>query len=309
MPPDSSSTSAHNTGALDPATEGYLQRLRMLRGWSAHTFEAYCRDLLRVQRLLEPAQATLYNVSTAQLLVVFRQLQGELSIASQQRCRSALSTWFTLLQDEGLREDHPLRHLPALRHGHRLPATLDENSVARLLEAPDCSSLTGLRDRCMLELMYATGMRVSELVALTRSQLDMPARMLRILGKGNKERLVPFGEEAAYWLQQWSEQRCATSAWLFPGRNNRKMSRQNIWLRIKKYAEEQGIQPSPSPHTLRHAFATHLLNHGAELRALQLLLGHSSIGTTEIYTHVSRVRLHQVMNQAHPATTRRPCAS
>ncbi len=304
-----SSSIAVNHSALDPVTEGYLQRLRMLRGWSTHTFEAYCRDLLRIQRLLEPAQATLYNASTTQLLDVFSQLQEALSIASQQRCRSALSTWFTLLQDEGVRKDHPLRHLPALRRHHRLPKTLNETDVERLLEAPDCSSLTGLRDRCMLELMYATGMRVSELVSLTYSQLDMSARMLRILGKGNKERLVPFGEEAAYWLQQWLEQRCMTSAWLFPGRKGQKMSRQNIWLRIKKYADEQGIQPSPSPHTLRHAFATHLLNHGAELRALQLLLGHSSIGTTEIYTHVSRLRLHQVIRQAHPATTRRPCAS
>lgn len=298
-----------SAAVLEASVEGLLQRQRMLRGWSVHTFEAYRRDLLRIQILLATLQSDLYLATTGQLLEVFNTLQQQLSPASLERCRSALNSWFTLLQDEGRRADHPLRQLPARRHTRQLPLTMDEDSVKQLLEAPDCHTETGLRDRCMLELMYATGMRVSELTSLKRSQLDMPARMLRVLGKGNKERLIPFGEVAGNWLQSWLQQRSTASAWLFPGRNGRMMSRQNIWLRIKKYADECGIQPAPSPHTLRHAFATHLLNHGAELRALQLLLGHSSIGTTEIYTHVSRLRLHQVVNQAHPAAMRRPCAS
>jgi integrase/recombinase XerD len=287
----------------EAAIEGRLQRLRMLRAWSNETFFAYRTDLLQVQTLLQRQGSNLVEASTTDLVTVMGLLQHEqlLSPRSIQRCRSALSVWYFALQDEGLRQDHPLHHLPALQQARTLPQTMDEQAVEALLQAPDVSSAIGLRDRCILELMYATGMRVSELIGLSLSQLDSQAQMLRVIGKGNKERLVPFGDVAHEWLQQWLNERPNHgSSLLFPGRGGRVMSRQNIWLRIKKYALEAGVKPTPSPHTLRHAFATHLLNHGAELRALQLLLGHSSIATTEIYTHVSRVRLHEAVNQAHP---------
>jgi len=295
------------TSIKDPphivAIEGRLQRLRMLRAWSAETFFAYRTDLLQVQALLQRHGSDLLIASSADLVTVMGLLQHEkeLSPRSIQRCRSALSVWFVALQDEGIRQDHPLQHLPRLQATRLLPHTMDEHAVVCLLESPDISSVVGLRDRCILELMYATGMRVSELVILTLSQLDMQTQILRVIGKGNKERLVPFGDVANDWLQQWlNEREEHDSSLLFPGRKGRVMSRQNIWLRIKKYASSAGITPTPSPHTLRHAFATHLLNHGAELRALQVLLGHCSIATTEIYTHVSRIRLHEAVNQAHP---------
>jgi len=287
----------------DTAIEGRLQRLRMLRAWSSETFFAYRADLLQVQTLLQRHGSNIIDASTADLVTVMGLLQHEkmLSPRSIQRCRSALSVWFLALQDEGIRQDHPLHHLPALNQTRTLPHAMDEHAVECLLESPDISSSIGLRDRCMLELMYATGMRVSELITLTLSQLDTQTQMLRVIGKGNKERLVPFGDVASEWLLQWLNERPDhDSSLLFPGRRGRVMSRQNIWLRIKKYASEAGVKPAPSPHTLRHAFATHLLNHGAELRALQLLLGHCSIATTEIYTHVSRIRLHEAVNQAHP---------
>ncbi len=296
--------------ALDAAVEGRLQRVRMLRGWSPHTMEGYSRDLVCVQELLKPMGATLFDASTEQLIDVFESLSQRWSPNSLRRCRSALSVWFSLLQEDGLREDHPLRALPVPKHPRDLPVMMSEDAVRRLLEAPNVSTTTGLRDRCLLELMYATGMRVSELCALSLEQLDMSRHWLRVHGKGNRERMVPFGQVAADWLCRWLPLRVPrSSSYLFPGRNGRAMTRQNVWLRIRKYAQTVAIDPLPSPHTLRHAFATHLLNHGAELRALQLLLGHSSIGTTEIYTHVSRARLHHIVNQAHPMGMRSECAN
>jgi integrase/recombinase XerD len=154
----------------------------------------------------------------------------------------------------------------------------------------------------MLEVLYATGLRVSELVNLTLAQVDMAAGLVRVVGKGDKERLVPFGDEAGRWLAAWLAARPPRPAgpYLFAGRAGKAMSRQNFWLRIRFYASKTGMTHLPSPHTLRHAFATHLLNHGADLRAVQMLLGHANITTTEIYTHVSRTRLHDLVNRSHP---------
>jgi integrase/recombinase XerD len=219
-----------------------------------------------------------------------------------QRRRSALSTWYNYLQDQGIREDHPARHLPRLRKSRPLPKLLSEQDVEALLLAPDVATQTGLRDRCMLEVLYATGLRVSELVNLTLSQVDLAAGLVRVVGKGDKERLVPFGDEAGRWLTAWLAARPSRPAgpYFFAGRAGKAMSRQNFWQRIKLYASKAGISPLPSPHTLRHAFATHLLNHGADLRVVQMLLGHANVTTTEIYTHVSRTRLHDLVNQSHP---------
>lgn len=279
-----------------------LQQLSMLKGWSDKTFHAYKTDLLDAQRYFAHHHSSLNQASNDDTSRYIRQLmQRKLSHASIQRKRSALTTWFNHLQDQNIREDNPVRSLPKMRPNRKLPRELSEQDVDRLLNAPDIHTLVGLRDRTMLELMYATGMRVSELVELKLSHLDRQSGIIRVIGKGNKERIVPFGDESDYWLNQWLEQRPrSNNAFLFPGRAHQAMTRQNFWKRIRLHATQVGIHPLPSPHVLRHAFATHLLNHGASLRSVQMLLGHANITTTEIYTHVSRARLHQQMEQSHP---------
>jgi len=285
---------------------GLLQRQAMLRGWSPRTTASYRTDLLDAQAFLARRKRSLFDAGKDDIMHYLANLARRgLRGSSIRRRRSALSTWFGLLQEEGFRDDHPARKLPAQRPSRALPKLLSEAEVETLLQSPDVGAIVGLRDRCMLEVLYATGLRVSELVALQLSQVDMAAGLVRVIGKGNKERLVPFGEEAGFWLHRWSQQRQQAvggraSPYVFPGRRGKAMTRQNFWQRVKLYARQAGIKPMPSPHTLRHAFATHLLNHGADLRAVQMLLGHANISTTEIYTHVSRVRLHELVNTAHP---------
>lgn len=283
--------------------EGLLQRLGMLRGWSKQTLSAYYADLRDASAYLHQKRShSIFDATQEDISGYLGTLKRQgLKDSSIYRRRSSLSTWYNYLQEEGRREDHPVRNLPGMRRGRRLPKEMSEKEVELLLQAPDTADATGLRDRCMLELMYATGLRVSELVGLTLSNVDLQAGIIRVVGKGNKERMVPFGEEAGSWLTRWLQRRgAARSSQLFPGRGGRAMSRQNFWQRIKFHAKSAGIEPLPSPHTLRHAFATHLLNHGADLRAVQMLLGHAHITTTEIYTHVSRARLHDLVNGSHP---------
>ena len=282
--------------------EGLLHRLAMLRNWSRQTLSAYRCDLMDAHEFLGVSQSTLFDAESEELTLYLGSLMKRgLRVSSIQRKRSALSTWYSFLQQESMREDNPVRNLPKQQRGRSLPKNMSEDDVDKLLQAPDTDSMYGLRDRCMLELMYATGMRVSELVGLQLGCLDMQAGVLRVVGKGDKERLIPFGEEAGSWLSQWLQQRPhAANAFVFPGRAGKAMSRQNFWLRMRKYTKEIGLQPLPSPHVLRHAFATHLLNHGADLRSVQMMLGHANITTTEIYTHVSRVRLHQWVDTVHP---------
>ncbi len=294
------------TESISVRIEGLLQRLSMLRGWSPRTTESYHADLADAQNFLASRGHSLFDAAESDLMEYLAMLRRRgLMDTTLRRRRSALSTWFGYLQSEDMRKDHPVRHLPAQRRRRPLPKMLGEKEVDALLNTPDTSTPLGLRDRCMLELLYATGLRVSELVSLRLSQVDMAAMLVRVIGKGDKERLVPFGEVAADWLQRWQPCRrqmpgAGASPCLFPGRNGRAMTRQNFWQRLVRYARQAGLRQIPSPHTLRHAFATHLLNHGADLRAVQMLLGHANISTTEIYTHVSRARLHEVVNTAHP---------
>jgi len=286
---------------------GLLQRLAMLRGWSPKTTESYRSDLLHADGFLRTVHSSLMHADQAAILKYLTSLHRQgLKESTIQRRRSALSTWFTYLQDQSMREDHPARHLPKLAKSRPLPKLMSEDDVEALLAAPDTNTPTGVRDRCMLEILYATGLRVSELIGLRLAHVDMATGLVRVIGKGDKERLVPFGEEASGWLREWLAVRRAepASPFLFAGRGGKAMSRQNFWLRMKQYAALAGISPSPSPHTLRHAFATHLLNHGADLRAVQMLLGHAHITTTEIYTHVTRVRLHDLVNRSHPLGTK-----
>lgn len=283
--------------------EGLLQRMGMLRGWSSQTLSAYRSDLKHATGFFHSSRnRSIFDASQDDIACYLGALRkAGLKESSIYRRRSSLSTWYGYLQQEGWREDHPVRNLPGMRRGRRLPKELSEKEVELLLSAPEVGQEKGLRDRCMLELMYATGLRVSELTGLTLSSIDLQAGIVRVVGKGNKERMVPFGEEAGNWLKKWLQRRAGiANTHLFPGRGGRAMSRQNFWQRIRLYANRTGISPLPSPHTLRHAFATHLLNHGADLRAVQMLLGHAHITTTEIYTHVSKARLHDLVNSSHP---------
>ena len=282
---------------------GLLQRLAMLRGWSPRTTESYRSDLLNAEAFFHRSGSGLMQADSSIILKYLGALSREgMKESTIQRRRCALSTWYNYLQDQGIREDHPARHLPRLRKSRPLPKLMSESDVEALLLAPDVATQKGLRDRCMLEVLYATGLRVSELVNLTLSQVDLAAGLVRVVGKGDKERLVPFGDEAGRWLTAWLAKRPPRPAgpYFFAGRAGKAMSRQNFWQRVKLYASQAGITPLPSPHTLRHAFATHLLNHGADLRAVQMLLGHANVTTTEIYTHVSRTRLHDLVNRSHP---------
>ena len=283
--------------------EGMLDRLSMLRGWSRATRCSYRSDLLHAHRFFRQRHSDIFHASHDDVLDYLAALMREgMGQATIRRRRSALATWFSFLLEQGERNDHPAHHLPSMRKSRPLPKLMSERDVEALLNAPDVTQPTGLRDRCMLELLYATGLRVSELVGLRLASVDRAAGLLRVIGKGDKERLVPFGEEAAGWLDAWLEvrPRQPLSTFLFPGRQGRAMTRQNFWLRIRHYAQCAGIRPLPSPHTLRHAFATHLLGHGADLRVVQMLLGHANVTTTEIYTHVARARLHDLVNRNHP---------
>jgi len=289
--------------------EGLLQRTAMLRGWSPRTTSSYYADLRDAQYFLAGKGSDLFDATEASLMEYLAHLRRRgLKDTTLRRRRSALSTWFGFLQSEGLRSDNPIRRLPAQRRRRPLPKMLGEGEVEVLLNAPETATSIGLRDKCMLEMLYATGLRVSELVSLRIAQVDQSAMLVRVVGKGDKERMVPFGEIAADWLAKWLNERqriyeAMASPFLFPGRGGRAMTRQNFWQRLKRYARHAGLRQMPSPHTLRHAFATHLLNHGADLRAVQMLLGHANISTTEIYTHVSRARLHEAVNRAHPLGT------
>lgn len=286
-----------------PDWEGMLARLAMLRGWSPATQSSYAADLRDAQTYLCRHECDLFTADRDDLLGYLGHLmRSGRKQSTIRRRRSALSTWFAFLMDQGWREDDPMHALPAMRKSKPLPMIMGEDAVERLLEQPDVSTSIGIRDRCMLELLYATGLRVSELVGLPLAALDRAAGCVRVVGKGDKERVVPYGEIAAEWIERWLEARPSSplSPYLFPGRNGRMMSRQNFWQHVRRYAERAGISPPPSPHTLRHAFATHLLTHGADLRAVQLLLGHANISTTEIYTHVARARLRDLVEQHHP---------
>ncbi|MEE3157664.1 MAG: site-specific tyrosine recombinase XerD, partial [Pseudomonadota bacterium] len=225
---------------------------------------------------------------------------------SSARMLSCVRSFYRYLLRQQLISEDPTRDVAMPKLGRPLPKSLSEADVERLLAAPDTEDSLGLRDRCMLEVLYATGLRVSELVGLRLDQLNLRQGVVRVTGKGSKERLVPLGEEAMSWLEQYLHSARIQllagkpSDVLFPSRLGQMMTRQTFWHRIKHHALTAGIRSNLSPHTLRHAFATHLLNHGADLRVVQMLLGHSDLSTTQIYTHIARQRLHDLHAQHHP---------
>ncbi|MDQ6989551.1 MAG: tyrosine recombinase [Mariprofundaceae bacterium] len=295
-------TDTADIDALTSRIEGILQRMAMLYGWSGLTVEAYRSDMLSFNRFVldfQPDQDA-FNAQQDAVRAYLSDLQlREYQQSSIRRQRSALATWFHYLQHEKVRLDFPLAELGKVASMLKLPKAMTEQEVEALLNAPDVSTLKGIRDRCLLELLYATGMRASELVGLKWRSFNRTQKTLRVLGKGNKERDLPYSEVAEVWLQKWQQTMKNKEVFLFPS-GSKSLTRQTLWNRVQKYAKQISLHPCPSPHVLRHAFATHLLNHGADLRAVQTLLGHESIGTTEIYTHVSQRRLQDELNKAHP---------
>jgi integrase/recombinase XerD len=297
--------------ALAPVQEQLIERfadaLWMERGLSSNTLASYQSDLKHCARWLAADSGTGLADARRDQLLTYLAAAVDAGIRPRTSARrlSALRQFFQWALREQLRTSDPTAQIEAPRLGRPLPKSLSEAEVEALLDAPDCGSAEGLRDRAMFEVLYATGLRVTELVGLQPDQVNLGQGLVRVLGKGGKERLVPLGEEAVAWIQRFMHEARPDllggrpSDALFPTRRGAGMTRQAFWYRIKKHAQTAGIRTSLSPHTLRHAFATHLVNHGADLRVVQLLLGHSSLSTTQIYTHVARERL-QALHEKHP---------
>lgn len=288
------------------AIELYLDAVWLEKGLSRNTLSSYRRDLSLFACWLEEQGSELLGLERSQLQRHLDwRLQARLKSSSTARLLSCLRGFYRYwLREERIDED-PTLQIDSPRLGRPLPKTLTEADVEQLLAAPALDEPLGLRDRAMLEVLYATGLRVSELVGLTRGQVNLRQGVVRVVGKGSKERLVPIGEEAGDWLQRYLvDGRAAFAApgsdVLFPSSQGRQMTRQTFWHRIRRYAIEAGIDKPLSPHVLRHAFATHLVNHGADLRVVQMLLGHSDLSTTQIYTHVAQQRLQRLHREHHP---------
>ncbi len=285
------------------ALDGFLSWLKVERAASHNTLLAYRADLARLAEWMEsngrPDAGSVEHVDLAAYIVHLS--RGGLSGRSIQRHRSAFRQLFRQLLAENLIPRDPSTLVEAPRAKRRLPSVFSERQVEAILAEPDVLEALGLRDRAMIELMYATGLRVSELVKLPAAAVHLEGGFLRVLGKGGKERLIPCGEVATEWLvRYWKEARPRGGSAAFLSRQGRAMTRQNFWVRLTGYAKRAGIKGKVSPHVLRHSFATHLLNHGADLRAVQAMLGHADIATTEIYTHVSRERLKRIHAEFHP---------
>lgn len=287
--------------------EEFLDALWLEKGLSPHTRSAYRTDLLAFARWLEGRGLTLESVGRDAVLdhLGWRLSEGY-QARSTARFLSGLRSFYKHAVREGRLAEDPTLLVSMPQLGAPLPKSLSEADVEALLAAPDTEDTLGLRDRTMLEVLYATGLRVTELISLTLDEINLREGSLRVFGKGSKERLIPLGEEAIAWLESYLKTARPLLLGgqpgdiLFPSQRGTPMTRQTFWHRIKLHAQVAGIRASLSPHTLRHAFATHLLNHGANLRTVQMLLGHTSLSTTQIYTHVARVRLQQLHAQHHP---------
>lgn len=278
------------------------------KGLSKLTLEAYQRDLKLFSIWLETEEKILTEVSQTSILsyLAFK-VEKKSTARSNARLLSTLKQFYRYLVRTGQRSDNPTELISAPKINKLLPDTLSELEMENLLDSPDVKTDYGVRDRCMLELMYSSGLRVSELVSLEMSQINHNLGLVRLTGKGNKERVIPVGEEALDWLKKYIrssrpmliKEQVTTNA-LFLSSRGSAITRQAFWQHIKKYLINAGIKSSYSPHSLRHAFATHLLNHGADLRTVQMLLGHSDLSTTQIYTHIAQARLQALHEEHHP---------
>ncbi|MAZ88887.1 MAG: site-specific tyrosine recombinase XerD [Cellvibrionaceae bacterium] len=285
----------------------YLDAVWMEKGLSDSTLSSYRQDLKLFARWCAMNGSALLDVTNADLrsYLAFRIEQQKSSARSSARFMSCCRGFYGYFLRERVISHDPSALIESPRQGRPLPKSLSESDVESLLAAPDTEDAIGLRDRTMLEVLYACGLRVSELVGLTLADVNLRQGVVRVMGKGGKERLIPMGDEAAAWLIRYAKEARPlllkqSSDVLFPSKRGQHMTRQTFWHRIKHWALVADIDKPISPHTLRHAFATHLINHGADLRVVQLLLGHSDLSTTQIYTHVAIERMKGLHSEHHP---------
>ena len=291
-----------------PVIEAFLDTLWVEHGLSENTLSAYRNDLLGLSNWLSKMTVNITEARRDHLLdyLSYRVQQGSMPRTSA-RLLSSIRRFYRYLVRQGAVQKDPSAQIEFPKLGRPLPETLTEEEVERLLAAPSTNKAQGVRDRAMLEVLYACGLRVSELIGLTLSQVNLNHGVIRVTGKGNKERLIPFGEQANEWISKFINEARADLLKnkrpcdaLFITNRGAAMTRQAFWHLIKKHSKNVGITKHLSPHTLRHAFATHLLNHGADLRVVQMLLGHSDLSTTQIYTHVAQARLQELHRKHHP---------
>jgi len=285
----------------------FLNSLIIEKGLSKNTIQSYESDIYQLYQwnlsTNKKRIAEIKKIDTSQYVsYLFNQ---NLKSSSVNRKISSLKTFFNFLLKKKLIEVNPFADQIMPKKPTSLPKSISEDDVVKLLDAPKEDSLIGLRDRAMLELLYASGVRISELVNIKFSDLDLDRNIIKVFGKGSKERLVPFGEDAAQWISAYIDERkknkdLASIKYIFLNNRGTKISRHAFWHRLKEYCLEIGLKQDISPHTLRHAFATHLLNRGADLRSVQVLLGHSDLSTTQIYTHIAKQRLSELVKKHHP---------
>lgn len=287
-----------------PEIDQFLDEIWLEKGLSANTLAAYRRDLVY---LAQQSPVPLLQATDKDLLaVIAARFEAGYQARSSARWLSCVKGFYRNALARGRITEDPTAHLQQPKLGRPLPGSLSEAEVTALLAAPDLTTAIGLRDRTMLEVLYACGLRISELVTLSAGSINLSQGVVRVTGKGSKERLIPMGAEAIRWLVRYAEEgrevllKGKHSPALFPSQRGQFMTRQTFWHAVKKYALKAGISRPVSPHTLRHAFATHLLNHGADLRAVQMMLGHADLSTTQIYTHVAQARLQQLHSEHHP---------
>lgn len=284
----------------------YLDYIEVEKGLAGNSIASYRRDLRHFGHYLRESELGIDEVDRGVIVRYFQALRADgIAARSVARALAAIRGLYRFLVSERHLEIDPTENVENPKLWANLPRTLQADEVESLLAAPDPSTPIGLRDRAMLELLYATGLRVSELIAVRTDDLVLDAGFLRTIGKGSKERIVPFGDRARDSIVEYLEQgRPAFTRGpvpdLFLTKRGRRPTRQSVWQRIRHYARESGIRTAISPHMLRHSFATHLLENGADLRSVQMMLGHSDISTTQIYTHVSRARLQKIYEQFHP---------
>jgi integrase/recombinase XerD len=304
---DQNNSDAQTVNRSEELVDRFLDAIWMERGLSQNTLGAYRADLMTLGRGLAEHDKSIDEADKADLLAfIAGRVEGGAKPRSTARQLSSFRRFFRYIMREGLRDTDPTADIEMPRIGRSLPKTLTEDEVDALLNAPNTDDPLGHRDRAMLELLYATGLRVSELINLKQSQINFNQGVLRNIGKGDRERLLPLGDESQRWLLDFIDGPRMEillerqTDYLFPTRRGNRMTRQAFWHIIKRYADKAGIRRKMSPHSLRHAFATHLLNRGADLRVVQLLLGHSDLSTTQIYTHVARERLKDLHGEHHP---------
>ncbi len=292
---------------IESDIDAFCEALWLQDGLAKNTLAAYRSDLLACAKWLAERNVRLGHANASDLQAYLHAFAASARVATQRRLIATIRRYFRLLLAEGRIQIDPTLDLATPARAPRVPKTLSERQVEDLLNAPDVDTPLGLRDRAMLETLYATGLRVSELIELKMTEIDLSAGLVRLFGKGAKERIVPVGEIALEWIQRYAQEARPlllsgrTSQALFVTQRAAPMTRQRFWDIVKAYAMACGIAAERiSPHVLRHAFATHLLNHGADLRVVQMLLGHADISTTQVYTHVARERLKRLHAEHHP---------